>query len=75
LGTKLAKKKKVDEMDLEKEKEDAEVMDDMPTLQESKQVVTETPQQPKEAKETNKTWYDTSLYSKLVSRWTKKGDK
>lgn len=24
-----------------------------------------------EAKETNKTWYDTSLYGKLVSRWTK----
>jgi hypothetical protein len=79
LGAKLAKKKKVDEMDFEKEKEDAEVMDDTPALQESKQeerqVVTETPQQPKEAKETNKTWYDTSLYSKLVSRWTKKGDK
>ena len=75
LGAKLAKKKKVDEMDLEKEKEDAEVMDDAPALQESKQVVTETPQQPKEVKETDKTWYNTSLYSKLVSRWTKKGDK
>jgi len=75
LGAKLAKKKKVDEMDLEKEKEDAEVMDDSPTLQESKQVMTETPQQPKEVKETDKTWYNTSLYSKLVSRWTKKGDK
>jgi hypothetical protein len=76
-----AKKEKVDEMDLEKEKEDAEVMDDMPALEESKQeettkqVVTETPQQPKEVEETNKSWYDTSLYSKLVSRWTKKGDK
>jgi hypothetical protein len=43
--------------------------------QEEKQVVTETPQQPKEVKETNKAWYDTSLYSKLVSKWTKKGDK
>ena len=75
LGAKLAKKRKVDEMDLEKEKEDAEVMDDAPALQESKQVVTETPQQPKEVKETDKTWYNTSLYSKLVSRWTKKGDK
>ena len=78
LGAKLtqaAKKKKVDEMDLEKEKEDAEVMDDAPALQESKQVVTESPQQPKEVKETDKTWYNTSLYSKLVSRWTKKGDK
>ncbi len=79
LGAKLAKKKKVDEMDLEKEKEDAEVMDDIPALQESKQeekqVVTETPQQPKEVKETNKAWYNTSLYNKLVSKWTKKGDK
>ena len=43
--------------------------------QEEKQVVTETPQQSKEVKETDKTWYNTSLYSKLVSRWTKKGDK
>jgi hypothetical protein len=43
--------------------------------QEEKQVVTETPQQTKEIKETDKTWYNTSLYSKLVSRWTKKGDK
>ena len=43
--------------------------------QEEKQVVTEVPQQPKEVKETNKAWYDTSLYNKLVSRWTKKGDK
>ena len=79
LGAKLAKKKKVDEMDLEKEKEDAQVMDDTPALQESKQeekqVVTETPQQSKEVKETDKTWYNKSLYSKLVSRWTKKGDK
>jgi hypothetical protein len=69
------KKKKVDEMDLEKEKEDAEVMDDMPALQESKQeekqVVTETPQQPEEVKETNKAWYNTSLYDKLKSKWTK----
>jgi len=75
LGAKLAKKKKVDEMDLEKEKEDAEVMDDTPALQESKQeekqVVTETPQQPKEVKETNKAWYNTSLYDKLKSKWTK----
>ena len=69
------KKEKVDEMDLEKEKEDAEVMDDMPALQESKQeekqVVTETPQQPEEVKETNKAWYNTSLYDKLKSKWTK----
>ncbi len=43
--------------------------------QKEKQVVTETPQQPKEVKETNKSWYNTSLYSKLVSKWTKKGDK
>ena len=43
--------------------------------QEEKQVVTETPQEPKEVKETNKSWYNTSLYSKLVSKWTKKGDK
>ena len=43
--------------------------------QKEKQVVTETPQQPKEVKETNKAWYNTSLYSKLVSKWTKKGDK
>ena len=43
--------------------------------QEEKQVVTETPQQPKEVKETNKTWYNTSLYNKLMSKWTKKGDK
>ena len=43
--------------------------------QEEKQVVTETPQQPKEVKETNKAWYNTSLYNKLVSKWTKKGDK
>jgi len=75
LGAKLAKKKKVDEMDLEKEKEDAEVMDDMPALQESKQeekqVVTETPQQPEEVKETNKAWYNTSLYDKLKSKWAK----
>ena len=43
--------------------------------QEEKQVVTETPQQPKEAKETNKAWYNASLYNKLMSKWTKKGDK
>ena len=39
--------------------------------QEEKQVVTETPQQPQEVKETNKAWYNTSLYSKLKSKWTK----
>ena len=39
--------------------------------QEEKQVVTETPQQPKEVKETNKAWYSTSLYDKLKSKWTK----
>jgi len=75
LGAKLAKKKKVDEMDLEKEKEDAEVMDDTPALQESKQeekqVVTETPQQPIEVKEKNKAWYKTILYDNLKSKRTK----
>lgn len=39
--------------------------------QEEKQVVTETPQQPKEVEETNKAWYNTSLYDKLKSKWTK----
>ena len=43
--------------------------------QEEKEVMTETPQQSKEVKETNKTWYNTSLYNKLMSKWTKKGDK
>ena len=43
--------------------------------QEEKQVVTETPQQPQEVKETNKAWYNTSLYNKLVSKWINKGDK
>jgi len=44
--------------------------------QEEKKVVTEIPQQKtEEVKETNKAWYNKSLYSKLVSRWTKKGDK
>ncbi len=43
--------------------------------QQEKQVVTETPQEPKEVKETNKAWYNTSLYNKLMSKWTKKGDK
>ena len=70
------KKKKVDEVD----EDDAEVMDKAPTLEESKQkapkeVIKEVPQQPKEAKETNKAWYNASLYNKLMSKWTKKGDK
>jgi len=77
LGAKLAKKKKVDEMDLEKEKEDAEVMDDMPALEESKQeettkqVVTETPQQTTPEQPKNDDWYWGNLYDKLKSKWTK----
>ncbi len=43
--------------------------------QQEKQVVTEVPQQPKEAKETDRAWYNASLYNKLMSKWTKKGDK
>ena len=39
--------------------------------QEEKQVVTETPQPPEEVKETNKAWYNSSLYAKLKSKWTK----
>ena len=72
-----AKKDKVEEMDLEKDKEDAEVMDDMPSLEESKQqetpkeVIKEVPKQKQEVKETNKAWYNTSLYNKLKSKWTK----
>jgi len=72
-----AKKDKVEEMDLEKDKEDAEVMDDMPSLEESKQqeapkeIIKEVPQQKQEVKETNKAWYNTSLYNKLKSKWTK----
>ena len=73
---KKAAKEKVDEMDLEKEKEDAEVMDDTPALEESKQedpkeVIKEVPQQTQEVKETNKSWYNTSLFDKLKSKWTK----
>ena len=70
------KKEKVDEVD----EDDAKVMDEVPTLEESKQgspkeVIKEVPQQPKEQpKETNKAWYDASLYNKLMSRWTKKGE-
>jgi hypothetical protein len=77
LGAKLAKKKKVDEMDLEKEKEDAEVMDDMPALEESKQeettkqVVTETPQQTTPEQPKNDDWYWGNLYNKLKSKWAK----
>jgi len=38
----------------------------------SKEVIKEVPQQPKEQpKETNKAWYNTSLYKKLMSKWTK----
>ena len=70
------KKEKVDEVD----EDDAKVMDEVPTLEESKQetpkeVIKEVPQQPKEAKETDRAWYNASLYNKLMSKWTKKGDK
>ena len=71
------KKKKVDEVD----EDDAEVMDKVPTLEESKQkaqkeVIKEVPRQKREQpKETNKAWYNASLYNKLMSKWTKKGDK
>ena len=78
LGAKLTKKKKkkLDEVD----EDDAEVMDEVPTLEESKQetpreVIKEVPQQKQEVKETNKAWYNASLYNKLMSKWTKKGDK
>ena len=79
LGAKLTKKKKkkVDEVD----EDDAEVMDEVPTLEESKQkapkeVIKEVPRQKREQpKETNKAWYNASLYNKLMSKWTKKGDK
>jgi len=37
-----------------------------------KEIIKEVPQQPKEKpKETNKAWYNTSLYNKLMSKWTK----
>ena len=52
-----------------KDKEDKKEMKE--SKQEEKQVVTETPQQPEEVKETNKAWYNTSLYDKLKSKWTK----
>ena len=74
---KKAAKEKVDEMDLEKEKEDAEVMDDMPALEESKQeettkqVVTETPQQTTPEQPKNNDWYWGNLYNKLKSKWAK----
>ena len=77
LGKKFKKKEKVDEVD----EDDAEVMDEVPTLEESKQetpkeVIKEVPRQKQEQpKETNKAWYNASLYNKLVSNWTKKGDK
>jgi len=45
--------------------------EDMNLKESKKQVVTETPQQTKEVKESNKAWYDTSLYNKLKSKWTK----
>ena len=64
----------------EVDEDDAEVMDEVPTLEESKQetpkeVIKEVPQQPKEAKETDRAWYNASLYNKLMSKWTKEGDK
>ncbi len=79
LGAKLTKKKKkkVDEVD----EDDAEVMDKVPTLEESKQetpkeVIKEVPRQKQEQpKETDRAWYNASLYNKLMSKWTKKGDK
>ena len=40
--------------------------------QEEKQVVTETPQQPKEPEQSDTDWYNSSLYGKLKSIWTKK---
>jgi hypothetical protein len=40
-----------------------------------KEVIKEVPKQKQEVKETNKAWYNASLYNKLVSNWTKKGDK
>ena len=39
---------------------------------EEKQIVTEVPQQQtQEVKENNKAWYNTSLYNKLKSKWSK----
>jgi len=55
--------------------EEGEDMNLKESKQQKKQVVTETPQKTQKAKETNKAWYDTSLYNKLMSKWTKKGDK
>ena len=39
--------------------------------EESKELNTETQQKLQEAKETNKAWYNSSLYNKLKSKWTK----
>jgi hypothetical protein len=37
-----------------------------------KEIIKEVPQQKQEQpKETNKAWYNTSLYNKLMSKWTK----
>ena len=41
-------------------------------MYEQKQVVTETPQQPKESQQNDTDWYNSSLYNKLKSIWTKK---
>ena len=73
LGARLAKKKKVEEVD----EDDAEVMDNTPSLEESKEkspkeIIKEVPQQKQEQpKQDNKTWYNTSLFNKLMSKWTK----
>ena len=73
LGARLAKKKKVEEVD----EDDAEVMDNTPSLEESKEkspkeIIKEVPQRTKkEPKETNKAWYNTSLFNKLMSKWAK----
>ena len=73
LGARLAKKKKIEEVD----EDDEEVMDDTPALEESKkespkEIIKEVPRQPKEKpKQDNKTWYNTSLFNKLMSKWAK----
>jgi len=80
LGAKLTKKKKK-KVDEEKHDKDCKCPA-CPSggLKESKQeatkeVIKEVPQQKQEVKETNKAWYNASLYNKLMSKWTKKGDK
>ncbi len=62
----------------EKDKDDAEVMDDLPTLEESekketqKETLKEIPNQTApETQSSNDNWYWGSLYDKLKSKWTK----